>query len=121
MAFSIYGVLAVLLEAIRPFLVILTILLCIEAAFIAATYVKSKKASLDWRGSMPIAAGFACLGFFIAILSAPWITGASHAQLTGWLDYTALIAASVATGVFLFVTALPVILCLRRAPQRVIL
>ncbi|MCH8497369.1 MAG: hypothetical protein LAT63_02730 [Marinobacter sp.] len=121
MAFSLMGILAVMLEAIRPFLVPLLALLCIEIALVATAVFKSRNKPLDWKGSGKIAAVMGCIGFLVALLAAPWITGASHAQLAGWLDYLALVAASAAAGVALFLALLPLLLCARPPQRRAVL
>lgn len=113
MVFSLFGVLSVLLEALRPVLPLIAIALLIETGLVVGAILKHRKGSLDWRGARNISATVGIIFFAGALVIAPWLTGASHGQLAGLLDYTALVAASLGAGVAAFVACMPLLLCLR--------
>lgn len=112
MVFSLFGILSVVLEAVRPFLPLLVALLLVELALIAGAFIKHRKGPLDWKGARNLSGGIGIAVFIVLLALAPWITGASHSQLTGLLDYSALIAASLGAGVAAFLGCLPLLLCL---------
>lgn len=101
MQFSILGILAVLLEFVRPFLPLLYLLILVELIFVFLAVRKGvfhgSSASSKWliRSSVAIAA--------IAVLVAPMLTGATFLSLSGWLDYAALFAIGVGSFVASFV------------------
>lgn len=113
MVFSLFGVLSVLLEALRPVLPLIATALLIEAVLVVGALLKHRKGPLDWRGARNISAIVGTIFFVGALVLAPWVTGASHSQLAGLLDYTALAAASLGAGVAAFVACMPLLLCLR--------
>lgn len=113
MVFSLFGVLSVMLEALRPVLPLIAIALLIEAVLIIGVLLKHRKGSLDWLGARNISAIVGIIFFVGALVLAPWVTGASHGQLAGLLDYAALVVASLGAGVAAFVACMPLLLCLR--------
>jgi len=113
MVFSLFGVLSVLLEALRPVLPLIAIALLIEAVLVVGALLRQRKGSLDWMGARNISAIVGIIFFVGALVLAPWVTGASHGQLEGLLDYAALVAASLGAGVAAFVACMPALLCFR--------
>jgi hypothetical protein len=96
MAFSPLGIIAVLLELIRPLLpLILIVLAGVVVCLIAAlrrhqlAHAKALRLSLLSGGVVALA----------ALLLGPWITQASFADLTGVLDWLSLIGGALAVGV----------------------
>lgn len=115
MVFSLFGVLSVLLEVIRPFIPLIVLAVVLELVFVVGAYAKHRKGPLDWRGTRRIGSVVGVIAFIGALVLAPWITGASHSQLTGWLDYTALVLIGLGAGVGAFFALLPPLLCFRAA------
>ena len=105
MAFSLMGILAVMLEFFRAVLMPLGI---VAALFLLAVfYLLARRASLRVAPAVRTAAA---LGVVIAILAAsalPGWTGATHGQLSGALDFLALTGASVGLGVAAGVVVYP--------------
>lgn len=96
MAFSLTGILAVILEVFRPVLVPLIALVVIELMLIAWLFLR--------RGRLRVrpAVNLACaIGIVVAVAAAfmlpPW-TGASITQLAGLLDYAVIIGTGFAIG-----------------------
>lgn len=115
MVFSLFGILSVLLEVVRPFLPLLIIFLLTELALIAAAFVKHQHRQLNWRSAGYLSGSIGMAVFVAALILAPWITGANHSQLTGLLDYSALVVASLGAGIAAFLACIPLVLCLRPA------
>ena len=115
MVFSLFGVLSVLLEVVRPFLPLIALALLVELVLIIGAAARRRKGPLDWRGSRRLGGAIGVVVFVGALILAPWATGASHAQLSGWLDYTALALVATGAGVGTFLALLPPLLCFRTA------
>ena len=114
MVFSLFGVLSVLLEVVRPFLPLILLAIVLELVLVIGAFARHRKGPLDWHGARNIGATVGVIAFIGALALAPWMTGASHSQLAGWLDYTALVLMGLGAGVGAFVGLLPPLLCFRR-------
>jgi|AntRauTorcE11898_2_1112593.scaffolds.fasta_scaffold00226_16 cytochrome c oxidase assembly factor CtaG len=115
MVFSLFGVLSVLLEVVRPFLPLIVLAVVVELVLVIGAFARHRKGPLDWRGARKIGTVAGVIAFIGAPSLAPWITGASHSQLAGWLDYTALVLIGLGAGAGVFVALLPPLLCFRTA------
>ncbi len=93
MAFSIFGIFAVLLEVIRPWLPLIVIVLAINVA-VTAWLLASRGRS--WTsGGRPALLGGAVIGV-LAFFLAPWITSARFSDLSGLLDWLSILGGSIA-------------------------
>ncbi len=93
MAFSLFGILAVILETIRPFLPVIGLVIVVEIIFIALVLRRPQR---SWRRGLPLALiGGIVVGLLILALG-PWLTSATHADLAGLLDWLALFGAALA-------------------------
>ncbi len=93
MAFSIAGILAVLLEVIRPWLPLIIIVLAIDVA-ITAWLLASRGRSWS-NGRRPALLGGAIIGV-LAFFLAPLITSARFSDLSGLLDWMSILGGSIA-------------------------
>lgn len=104
MAFTIGGLLAVMLEFLRPLLVPLSILVLADLA--ALGYIVRASTRPAWRTAIRLSVLVGAVMAVLVFLVGPAWTGASLGQLTGVLDYLALFAAALglgaATGVLLY-------------------
>ena len=104
MAFSPFGILAVLLELVRPILpLILIALASIAVCLIAAV----RQQTLGHRKALRLSLLGGALVSILALLLGPWITQASFADLTGLLDWLSLIGGAIALGVLAALLLLP--------------
>ena len=97
MAFSIWGILAVLLEAVRPYFPALLVVLLIEVALLGWLLTKREL----WRRQAARKVTVACgvLLFFLALAFIPAFTKAGFDDLRGLLDYGVLLLATLGCGV----------------------
>lgn len=107
MSFSIFGILAVILEVIRPALPWLLTILVLWLIALGMLFAKRKQQPLcsNWRALLLIGAVVGVLG----LLFVPMITGASHSNLHSVIDYLALVGASFGLGVSAAVLAWPLL------------
>lgn len=105
MAFSLTGILAVLLEFFRPMLVPLAVVVVIELILIALLVLR--RGHLRVRPAVTLAAVVGLVTAVAAIFILPPWTGASMAQLSGLLDYAAVIGAGLAIGIAIGVAVYP--------------
>lgn len=104
MAFSIVGILAVLLEVIRPWLPLIVIALAIN---IAVTAWLLASGSRSWStGRRPALLGGAMIGV-MAFFLAPWITSARFSDLSGLLDWLSILGGSIAAALIAAVLLWP--------------
>ncbi|QOC23931.1 DUF5368 family protein [Wenzhouxiangella sp. AB-CW3] len=96
MAFSFFGILAVLLEFIRPFLPLILAVIMIELVLLVIALRKNGllNSLRAFRSALPIGV----VGFFVGILTIPWITGAERSNLAGVIDWLSLFGASFLLG-----------------------
>ncbi len=104
MAFSIAGILSVLLEVMRPLLPVLIAILIIDAILLV---IALKRGTLMTSGAvrLPIVLGIlvAVATFFIA----PAFTNSSFANLSGALDYLSLIGGALGVGLLVALLTWP--------------
>lgn len=112
MAFSIFGIFAVLLEFIRPFLPLILAVVIIDLVLLAAALRRNglSVTLLALKPALPLGV----ITFIAGLLLAPWITGASHGNLAGLLDWLSLIGASLGLGVLVLLVVWPPMALLRR-------
>ena len=105
MAFSILGILAVLLEIVRPIMGLLLTLIVIDLVLLALAWRETSRAR--WREAIlaALASGLVLAG--LAFITLPTLTGASFADLAGWLDYLALTGLSLGFGAALAAFSYP--------------
>ena len=104
MAFSIVGILSVLLEVIRPLLPILIILLLIDAALLILAL---KRGTLLTSGAIRLAALFGGIAAVLTFFIAPAFTSSSFANLSGALDYLSLVGGALGMGVLVALLSWP--------------
>lgn len=96
MAFSLIGIFSVLLEAVRPYLLLILLVLALEAVFIVLVLRGHGRAWSMGRGPAVLGGmAFAVVAFFLA----PWFTSASFGDFSGLLDWLSLIGGSIGAGV----------------------
>lgn len=105
MAFSLFGILAVLLEVLRPLLPVLVLILVVDLALLALA--AKRGALVKFAAALRAAAVVAVVVFLLVLVAAPLLTGATHAQLSGALDWLALFAAALGIGLASAVIAWP--------------
>jgi len=105
MAFSFFGILSVLLEVLRPLLPFILLVLLVNIVLLA---IAAKRGALVKFGpALRAAAAVAAVMFLLVLVFAPLVTGASHGQLTGALDWLALLAAACGIGLLSATIAWP--------------
>lgn len=105
MAFSMVGIIAVLLEAFRPLIPLLVAWVLIDAALIVYTASKGQFAHAKARRF----ALWAGLGFMaLAFVSGPGLTQATFGNFISAIDWVLLGAMSFGVGVAGFILTLPV-------------
>ena len=97
MEFSIFGILAVVLELVRPILLPMALVIVVDLALLAL--VIGRHRALNISGGIITAAGLGVLLGIAAALYFPIWTGASLAQLQSAIDYMAVIGAGVGIGI----------------------
>lgn len=111
MSFSLFGILAVVLEVIRPFLYLIALLIVV---WIIALVVMAKRTGVKVSPANRKTSVITGLGAFVlALLFVPALTGASHANLHSIIDYVALFGVAVGVGVVVTLFVLPFIQVLR--------
>ncbi len=99
MAFSFTGILAVLLEFIRPWLGLIVVILVAEVIVLALLVWRNRhRGPIVWRRGFPPACLVGFLAGLAAVLVGPWLTTATFSDLSGLLDYASLIGGAVAAG-----------------------
>jgi hypothetical protein len=113
MAFSIFGIFAVLLEFIRPFLPLTLTVVIIDLVLLAASLRRNGlSVTLQaLKSALPVGT----VTFIAGLLLVPWITGASHGNLAGLLDWLSLVGASLGLGVLVLLVVWPPLALLRRS------
>ncbi len=112
MAFSIVGILSVLLEVIRPLLPLLIAVLVIDAAMLVLALRRGTLASAGAiRLSVLVGGVVAVITFFIA----PAFTNSSFANLSGALDYLSLVGGALGVGALAALLILPPMALLQRS------
>lgn len=96
MAFSLLGILAVVLEVIRPLLPLLLGLLVVEV-FLLAGVVRGRRA-MQFQSARRMALAVFAAAFVIALLAVPPFTGAGFGSMSGALDWLALTGAAFGIG-----------------------
>jgi hypothetical protein len=96
MEFSILGILAVVLELLRPILAPMAGLIVLDLALLAVVVGRHRRLNLA-RGIRTAAVIGVLLGVAAALYFPVW-TGASLTQLQSLIDYIAIIAAGVGIG-----------------------
>ena len=115
MAFSLTGILAVLLELFRALLVPAGILLL--ATLGVAVYVYLRRSQFNPAPAVKVAGAVGALVALLVFAMGPGFSSASHAQITSIVDYAALIGASIGFGVGAGVVIYPFVqLMFRRTP-----
>ncbi|MGY6587224.1 MAG: DUF5368 family protein [Wenzhouxiangella sp.] len=95
MAFSLFGILAVILEAIRPFLWLIAAVVVIELLVLFRLLGRRGHA---WRKALRPALLLGGVVMVVAVFIGPWLTSAGFADLVGLLDWLSLIGGSIAAG-----------------------
>ena len=105
MAFSFFGILAVLLEVLRPLLPFLVVILLVDIALLAMA--TKRGALVKFAPALRAAAAVAAVVFLVVLAAAPLATGSSHGQLSGALDWLALLAAACGMGLVTLIIVWP--------------
>ena len=112
MAFSIAGILSVLLEVLRPLLPFFIALLIIDAILLI---VALKRGTLMTSGAIRLAVLLGAIGAVVAFFIGPVFTQASFASLTGALDWLSLIGGSLGVGLLVALLTWPPSAILQRS------
>ena len=104
MAFSIVGILSVLLEVLRPLLPFMIALLIIDAILLM---VALKRGTLVKSGAIRLAALFGGTAAVITFFIAPAFTSSSFANLSGALDYLSLVGGALGVGLLVALLTWP--------------
>jgi hypothetical protein len=112
MAFSILGILSVLLEVIRPLLPFLIALVIIDAILLILAL---KRGTLLTSGAIRLAALFGGIAAVITFFIAPAFTNSSFANLAGVLDYLSLVGGALGIGVLVALLTWPPLALLQRS------
>ena len=112
MAFSIVGILSVLLEVIRPLLPFLIALIIIDAILLI---VALKRGTLVTAGAIRLAVLFGGVAAVITFFIAPAFTNSSFANLAGILDYLSLVGGALGVGVLVALLTWPPVALLQRS------
>jgi hypothetical protein len=107
MAFSLFGLVAVALEVLRPILPILAALVLIDLALIAWMAKDGRLARKV--GAMRVVLLVGGVAFVIAILALPPFTQAGFGALSGALDWFALVGGALGIAVAVAVLAWPLL------------
>lgn len=110
MAFSIFGILSVILEAIRPLVPFLLAWIAIDVVLLMITFARGQFPGFQARKTALRAGLLFMVGAFVA---GPWLTQASFGDLTGAVDWLLLAAMAFAVGIAGFLLTLPVANLLR--------
>lgn len=95
MAFSLFGIFAVVLEFLRPLLPLIIALLAADIVITGWLWASRRRSWQRGRHAALLLGGLvAVLAFFLA----PWLTSASFSDFSGLLDWGAVLAGSVAAG-----------------------
>jgi len=96
MAFSIVGILSVLLEVIRPLLPFLIALIILDAILLIMAL---RRGTLVTSGAIRLAVLFGAIAAVVTFFVAPALTASSFANLSGALDYLSLVGGALGVGV----------------------
>ncbi len=105
MAFSIFGILAVLLEFIRPFLPLILAVVIIELMLLVVAL--RRNGLLNTFRALKSTVPIGVVGFVIGIFTVPWMTGAERSNLAGIIDWLSLFGASFALGLIAMLLVWP--------------
>lgn len=105
MAFSIFGIFAVLLEFIRPFLPLIVAIVIIELVLLVVALRRS--GFLNSLRALQSALPIGVIGFVIGIFAIPWMTGAERSNLAGVIDWLSLFGASFGLGLLTLLLVWP--------------
>jgi len=114
MEFSIFGILAVVLELLRP--VLLPLALVILADALLYIWVIARHAHLRIAPALRVSAVLGIAGGIGAALYFPVWTGASITQLSSLLDYVAVLGAGIGLGVAFAILVYPLVQLIMRKP-----
>lgn len=111
MSFSLFGILAVVLEVIRPFLylIVLFVGVWVIALLVMAKRTGVKVSPENRKTSVVMGLG----AFVLALIFVPALTGASHGNLHSVIDYAALFGVAAGAGIAVSLFVLPFIQVLR--------
>ncbi|MBK1674158.1 hypothetical protein CKO35_12760 [Ectothiorhodospira shaposhnikovii] len=109
MAFSILGLLAVVLEFFRGWLWFIGLFLLLDFALTFYFLKRSAGCKTCWVLPAYVTVGFGVFIFVLAMITLPTITKSSWAALSG-IDYLALIGASIGFGTLFAILAFPFML-----------
>ena len=105
MAFSIVGILSVILEFLRPVLGWLILIVVLDLGLLALAW--REPARLRWKAALGASLACGAALMVAALLFLPALTGASFDDLSGALDYLALTGLSIGFGVALSLLCYP--------------
>ncbi len=111
MAFSIFGIFAVLLEFIRPLLPLILAVVIIDLVLLLLALRNNGLAGTLAALKPVLPVGLVV--FMLGLLFGPWLTGAGHGNLAGILDWLSLFGAAVGLGVLALLVVWPPVALLR--------
>ncbi|RLK50450.1 hypothetical protein DFR31_0348 [Alkalispirillum mobile] len=110
MAFSLMGIISVVLEVFRGAIPLLLVIAAIDLVLLGLFF--AKKGGRTVRLGLPVKAsiGVGVVVAVLAFISLPSLTNSSFAMLSGALDYLSLIGSSIGFGVLFGLLVLPPLL-----------
>ncbi len=108
MAFSFFGILAVLLETIRPWLGLIVTVLAVDIVLTAWLWASRRSWSSARRPALLAGALVGVVTFFLA----PWLTSARFSDLSGLLDWLSIVGGSVAVALLVAILLWPLMTAL---------
>ncbi|MFP4207592.1 MAG: DUF5368 family protein [Wenzhouxiangella sp.] len=112
MAFSIAGILSVLLEVIRPLLPLLIAVIIIDVIFLVLAL---RRGTLVTSGAIRLAILIGGVAAVVTFFLAPALTRSSFANLSGALDYLSLVGGALGMGVLFALLTWPPAALLQRS------
>ena len=105
MAFSLFGILAVVLELFRPILPFLALIVLLDLLLFIGVILRRK--TLRVRSGIRVAAGIGIVTGIAAALVMPAWTQATLGQLTSIIDYLGVIGAGIGVGIAISLLSYP--------------
>ncbi|MFW5815766.1 MAG: hypothetical protein ACOCVP_02820 [Wenzhouxiangella sp.] len=114
MAFSIVGILSVLLEVIRPLLPLLIAVIVVDFILLLLAL---RRGTLVTSGAIRLAVIVGAIAAVATFFLAPALTNSSFANLSGALDYLSLIGGALGVGVLFALFTWPPAALIQRSQQ----
>ncbi|WP_421621280.1 hypothetical protein [Alkalilimnicola ehrlichii] len=110
MAFSLMGIITVVLEVFRGVLPFVLLWVVVDLVLLGLFFARKSSRSVNLALPVKASVGVGAVVAVVAFIMLPGFTGASFANLSGALDYLSLIGGSIGFGVAFGVLAFPPLL-----------